>query len=218
MSYILEALRKSEEERKQDKIPILQQLSTVRQPVPLRPNRPSAKRLGWVAVLLLLCAVVFAVIGRRDRPWHIITRQGQRTEQRSQESMTRGGLETGSGLDLEKIPAGSSRIPATGSSKTAGQPLHREKADVLVINRQDRNSIPATNLPLSVQHDLRSMRFAGHAYSQDRSLRLIMINDKILHEGDRIDTDLRLEEISEDGVVLLYHATRIRINLFSPTH
>ena len=85
---------------------------------------------------------------------------------------------------------------------------------MLVFNRQDANAAPPKNLPLTIRDDLRNMRFAGHAYSPDPAFRLIMINNKILHQGESVDADLRLSQITENGVILVYHGTRIRINLF----
>lgn len=58
------------------------------------------------------------------------------------------------------------------------------------------------------------LRFSGHVYSPEPSLRLIMINDQVVREGDPINTELLLDEISEDGVVIRYDQGRFRIKLF----
>ena len=83
-----------------------------------------------------------------------------------------------------------------------------------VMNRKISDTPTASQLPPSAQADVGKMKFAGHVYSEDTARRMIMINNKILREGDAIDTDFRLQEITGSGVILLYKSTPFRIDLF----
>ena len=58
------------------------------------------------------------------------------------------------------------------------------------------------------------LKFSGHVYSPEPSLRLIMINERVVREGDPISTDLLLDEIYQDGVVIRHDRGRFRIKLF----
>jgi general secretion pathway protein B len=58
------------------------------------------------------------------------------------------------------------------------------------------------------------LKLSGHIYSPEPSLRLIMISDRVVHEGDPIQTELLLDEIDQDGVVIRHDQARFRIKLF----
>ena len=64
------------------------------------------------------------------------------------------------------------------------------------------------------QASLPELSFSGHVYSPDPRLRMIMINNAVVREGDPIAADLTLDEIVEEGVVLRFNNTRFRIKLF----
>ena len=64
------------------------------------------------------------------------------------------------------------------------------------------------------QNRVPEMEFSGHVYSIEPGLRMIMINEAVFREGDPIGIDLTLEEITENGVVLILDQTRFQIKLF----
>jgi general secretion pathway protein B len=235
MSYILEALRKSEKERKRDEIPTLQDISAPRQAARTRQKSSPSRLLRGLSALVILLTLTLGVM--LARKWIATGTGGQDVIQKKPQSLpevqgdenNRGGRqnlempgekkprnlsENGSDTDRQRITEKSSHDSPSIIREPAPLRLAPQTDDTLVFNRQNSNAVPPRDLPLAIQDDLRKMRFAGHAYSRDRALRLIMINNKILHEGDPVDVDLRLSEITENGVVLLYHARRIRINLF----
>ncbi|MGA7279044.1 MAG: general secretion pathway protein GspB, partial [Desulfocapsaceae bacterium] len=71
-----------------------------------------------------------------------------------------------------------------------------------------------TELPFTIQAQLPEMKFSGHAYSPAPELRLIMINNAVAREGELIEPDLYLEEITENGLIMSYRGTWFRIELF----
>ena len=64
------------------------------------------------------------------------------------------------------------------------------------------------------QQRIPELKFSGHVYSPEPEMRMIMINDAVVREGDPIETDLVLDEITEDGVVISFEKTRFQIKLF----
>jgi len=58
-----------------------------------------------------------------------------------------------------------------------------------------------------------NLQFAGHAYSRNPAKRMIIINNSILREGDRINSQLRLMEITPDGVILEQDGQKFNVNL-----
>jgi len=57
-------------------------------------------------------------------------------------------------------------------------------------------------LPYDLQKALPDMNISVHSYSVEPSLRLVRINKMIYHEGDFIDVELKLEEITRDGLIM----------------
>ncbi len=232
MSYILEALRKSEKDRKREEVPTLQEISAPRQTAHTRRTGSSSRLLQAMFALVLLLVLVLGGILARD--WifpgpekqdpllkksyvlsgdsaHKNDLKNPPSTKRPQEKLSGNLIKTGSHTK-KQLSKGSADLTHPLTGKPA-PPLKND--DMLVFNRRDANSVLPKNLPLSIQDDLRNMQFAGHAYSLDRTLRLIMIDNKILHEGDPVNADLRLFKITENGVILLYRTKRIRINLFT---
>jgi len=58
------------------------------------------------------------------------------------------------------------------------------------------------DLPEDIQDRLPDLKFAGHTFAQNPSQRMIIVNDKILKEGGKIDPFTRLVEITWEGVIL----------------
>jgi|GEM_PF-1933765 len=235
MSYILEALRKSEKERKRDEVPTLQDVSAPHH-ITSAGQRASSSRLlqGLSALVLLLILVLGGMIAKK---WIITGSHEQDSRQEKSRSLPvtstaksnqvkhqvteqaqgkrlQSYAQTTSDSNKQKSTETSANVSLSVIREPSTSRLSPQRGNVLIFNRKDSNAVPPDGLPVTIQDDLRNMQFAGHAYSQDHALRLIMINNKILHEGDPVNADLRLFEITENGVVLLYHSKRIRINLF----
>jgi general secretion pathway protein B len=60
------------------------------------------------------------------------------------------------------------------------------------------------SLPPEVQKGLRELTFSAHIYSNDPRTRFIRVSGRTLHEGDRLNAELKLQQITRDGVVLSY--------------
>lgn len=66
-------------------------------------------------------------------------------------------------------------------------------------------------MPMDFQHALPPLRVSIHVYAPDPSQRILFINNRQYHEGDRIEGDVRVEEIVPDGVILSYHGERFKL-------
>ena len=60
------------------------------------------------------------------------------------------------------------------------------------------------NLPSAVQQQLRELGINAHVYSTDNNLRFIRASGRSLREGDRLSAELRLQQITRDGMVFSY--------------
>ena len=65
-------------------------------------------------------------------------------------------------------------------------------------------------LPLPIQQELPPMAVSVHAYSGRPSERMVGINGRMLREGDSLSPDLKLEQITPDGMIMGYKGYRFR--------
>ena len=63
-------------------------------------------------------------------------------------------------------------------------------------------------LPYDLQNALPDMIISVHMYSAEPSSRFVRINNSIYQEGERIDTELKLEEITRDGLIMTFRDNR----------
>jgi general secretion pathway protein B len=66
------------------------------------------------------------------------------------------------------------------------------------------------DLPLAIQQELPPMSISVHAYSAKAADRLVGINNRLLHEGAEVAPGLKLEQITPEGMVLSYKGYRFR--------
>lgn len=213
MSLILDALKKSEQERRRDQGPDLQ---TIHQPIAARPPVRSRTAL-WV------CALVLANVGMLIGWWW---------QQRSSQAPAAAVAvpAAAGGAAATPVTAAASPAPADGAPQaaapTAAEPAQGAefthfapaKAAPAVAARAPGSRLPIrefTELPESARNELPAMTFSFHVYSADPQKRTIIINNRRLREGDEVGSGLTLEEITEDGVVLAGARQRVHIGVLS---
>lgn len=67
-------------------------------------------------------------------------------------------------------------------------------------------------LPEQIQQVLPQLRISLHFFSNKPEARLVRINDRHLHEGDMVASELRLLEITESGVILSFRGYQFLVN------
>lgn len=235
MSYILDALRKSETERRQGKIPDLGQ------PMQLihRPRKKPVSPVVWVAVALLVNALVLAYVF-----WPQARVSGQTSDAIGPTSAkapdASPAAETVPAPEAPTVVADTRRKPgespagpvatAPGASETSTiitpsviTPAVTAPAVITPSTASDNGGTPVlpeaeftgrvphlVELPVSFQKSIPDLIFNSHIYSSDPAARRVMINDRYLRPGDSFD-GIRVETITEDGVVLSKQGQRFRV-------
>ena len=236
MSYILDALRKSETERRQGRVPDLgQQVQLI--------HRPKKKRVSpavWVALALILNAVVLAFLfwpgtplpwapaGQTEPP--MVADAAKNTSEPAPLPVTPASEP---GATPEDPVAETGAIPEPDNADSTPTPVaaepaaaeNRGRATVIVPS----SAIPETavpqaeqeragrvphlvELPLSFQKSVPDLTFNSHIYSSSPASRRVMINDNYLRVGDTFE-GLRVDDITEDGVVLSRNGRRFRVGV-----
>jgi len=228
MSYILDALRKSDQLRQRGATPTLMTAqATVAAP------RQSRLFLNGALVAVLVCAGV--LIGwlqpwRSDQPVPAPAATGTKPITPGPLVAARAPLpvmpDMAGGPEqqplMPKSPSGV--VPAPANTEP---PLAQPHAVTVVPKEQAATPLPVkaasngsadsglkknvmalTEVPPSVQQEIPAISIAFHAYSSNPKDRRVMINGDMLGQGESLAPGLSLEEITPDGVILAYKGYR----------
>ncbi len=241
MSYILDALKKSEQERKQGEVP---DLNSLRDPTPARSNR-KVRILVIGSVLLLILAINLWVILRQTSPPADPIAAATSPEEIAGEEVG-DAAETGIGgqavppkqpekirliaktlpMNAPKVPeiaeptiaAGSDDLDQNDAAPTSEDDFDREFSEQPFDDfREDdaRPTVSHADLPANIRNSLPDLSIAAHYYSQTPSARMASINGRIMRESDTIAQGLTLEEITEEGVVFSFDKYRFSLKVFN---
>lgn len=228
MSYILDALRKSETERRQGRVPDLgQQVQMIH-----KPKKKSVPVMVWVALGLVLNAAILAwafwprasVTAIQEpvapEPEPIIAEPEPLSELSSSPATT-STRRADTLANAIEIPVPSVAEPpvedASRERPTVIVPTPREPRAVNPSNAVDRDA-PAertphlVELPLSFQKRVPDLIFNSHIYASEPSSRRVMINDNYLRPGESF-SGITVERITEEGVELSMDGRRFRVGV-----
>ncbi|HEB27689.1 MAG TPA: hypothetical protein ENI05_07910 [Porticoccus sp.] len=193
MSYILDALKKSDQERQQNTGPSLQTVH--------RPHLINKNSNRWGAVIFISVVVVCStVLGL----WYI--------NFASVSTVIESKVVTDS-VDLEPVPVPDpspieSDKPVTKISQS--NPSAQTVNDAAIAGPV----VEFWELPDPVQTAIPALTFSFHVYSSNPDKRTIIINKHRVREGDSVSHGLILEEITEQGVILQWQQRyRFSINV-----
>jgi len=213
MSYILDALNKSEQERRDRRAP---NLGTVHQ----GPKTASGYRKDWLAGLLILLlvnsALVFYWLTRQASPQAAPSAQPSVSQHiapqpaPSQPASSQPATSQPPAVSRPALPASQPQVTAPEREPDAASAI----GVLITPNDMRRTSSPATtpggkavpisDLPLPVQRQIPDLVFSSHIYSDDSSFRMVNINGRSIREGEMVNEQIRLERITEEGVILTY--------------
>lgn len=229
MSYILDALRRSERERKPGASPAppgaVHQISA-----PL-PSKGWPLYVGIVLLLGLLFLLSFAWRNLSHEPQTVLSARAvpemERTAAPIQSSMeiseTRQqapvALRKSTVLDLAEqtqvtlAPLKSQgAIAADKTSNTRIVPSAPEKWPTRVLNGNNANVPFLRQMSTDFQRRLPEMAVTIHVYSPSQSQQILFINNREYQKGDQVSGGARIEDIVEDGVVLSYQGEKFKLS------
>ncbi|WP_432695473.1 general secretion pathway protein GspB [Marinobacterium sp. YM272] len=239
MSYILQALKDSQQERA--RITPVEPVEEPGQQAPVAPARKTFRfRAVPVVVILLLLAVAWYVFnqGTEESSVQAVTSApvvneatatsnsavvtGDRAE--ADEPDMRGvKLIIDTPQSQQRTAAPSASQSQTASSQRVAQPAPRVAA--IGAESSNANSGPADvtppdpyanlpylrQLPVETQREIPSLKFSVHIYSESRSGRMVKLNDRMMREGQRVAPNLNIEAIIPRAVVFNYDGTLFKV-------
>ena len=211
MSYILDALKRADSERERGTVPGLHSQSATLHTA-VTQSRAVAKPLVVVGAVLAL--LVLGVLGwRSSGPGLVTTRSGmpdiaaspapasQIAAAAPAMAVTPAAVDTSGSVAPVPTPAA---VPAPAPAPPASAITTRPAAPV-VSPRPVPVSRPVVNvneLSAQVRQTLPKVVISGSTYSDNRALRMLIVNGEVFREGERPAPDLQLEQIGSKSAVL----------------
>lgn len=230
MSYILDALKKSEQERKRGDVPDIKSIHSKDSP------RDSVSKRSWwplligISILLPVAAMVVVLLTGNDGSPDVAvatSRAAAKSEPNDRTTAADSSESKSSHLTTSQKPettivAGEHSNPEVSSQRYKPQPkvvfsetiLDGGKTgdDVADTPSQINDvAIPVTEVPESIRRQIPSISFAGHVYSSVSNRRSVMINGKKMREGDAVTAELVLKEITPTGAEFTFQGYRFKL-------
>lgn len=204
MSYILDALKRAEQERGQYETPHIH----LNYPTP-HSGKKRNKVTGLVVAIIVFFVLVLSGVGLNYSSVFLFDKK------RADSGISESSLPDRSVVNsTQKVPE-KVDVPVDSSAKKDQLSDGHTVVDSSMMSSEvtrdnEQAAIEFTlpykrELPENIQAELPALSYNGHTYSINPLKRLIIINNKILREKDRVNTDLTLHEITRDGVVLNYN-------------
>lgn len=218
MSYILDALRKSDLQRQRGAAPTLLTTHVTAE----APGQPPILLYGVLAAALVGAGVVIGWL----QPW-------QSQQPVSVQAPGPITLETVRKPERDPPPrkpvppaqpaqasatANSTALPAaayapTGALEKPHAPVPEKSGSRAADGAQEQPVTNFSDLPPAIQQSIPRMSIAVHAYSPKLQDRVVMINGRMMREGQDLTPGLRLEQITPDGMIFSFGGYRFRRGL-----
>ena len=229
MSYILDALKKSEQDRKQGEVPGLNSFQG--QP---RPPRATSRIILYLLIAaLLINAMVLGVwvVTRQPGEQLATTDLTESVASKIDKPLTEEADPTRSAeMIIESVPA----ITTPPPTKPTAQPDNKAaKMDsVRLIEPESQTDITEddpteeegedtppklvkySDLPSDVRSDLGELSISAHYYANDPTARMVSINGRIMRQGKSVKSGIVLDEITRQGVIINFRKYRFSMDVF----
>ncbi|MCG6939137.1 MAG: general secretion pathway protein GspB [Gammaproteobacteria bacterium] len=240
MSYILDALKKSEQERGHGGIPSVQ---TVHSSSLNYTNKKTYWPYILIAAVVLNIITVLYFVFYHDKPAENIVATEVKTSANNSSATTTTDrvqpyiaatainqrVETAAkttARSTEKAVSSSATVPPASAAKKAAMPSATEyKAgnEIKQITDKVDDSVAEDNtgivefdeLPESIKQQLPAIIISAHVYSTNPQQRSIVINDNFMEEGEYFLDDLILDEITRDGAIFRYRDIKFHMGVVS---
>jgi general secretion pathway protein B len=226
MSYILDALKKAESERSPRSAPHLH----AHQPVFIAPSADVSLRrrpriwIGLTAAAAALIALAWFKPWQQPTPVAVASAPPQ---QQPAAKIAEAAAQPAPAADAAppQPPAVEETPPKpvkhkTGPAKEAAEkkPAQAAAHPEPATTPKGAQAAPAAEsrvaelreLPEHIRNEIPALAIGGYLYSGNKADRTVLINKKLLREGDQVAPDLTLEKLTPTGMVLNYKGYRYR--------
>lgn len=207
MSYILEALKKSEQERRLGHVPDISVLQEA-------PARAPQRWQRWLLAALLLNLLVLLIVAWR--PWvrpiapaPDVAQPSMATPEPAEAVTQAPAMEEAASLPppVSSTPIGPAPVVSAAPPAAVPEPIATEPVGSLPPEAPRWQ-----DLPVDQRNSLPVPRIDVHVFAQEPARRFVLIELRKYHEGDRLDGGATIDSIRNDGIVLSYQGQRYRVD------
>lgn len=240
MSYILEALKKLEQKRQQEGTPnLLTQQGEVTRAHKKRPLWPyvtlGVVLLNSIIVLLLFWIAPWKNTGQSLPPQPQVARGStlpapatifpEKKEQPlaanqkdvplpekkdvTQSAPSQPPAHVPGKVVVETAPPKVASVQATPPIKTSPESSLREIKPVKPSNKV----VSIKELPAAIKGSLPELKMTVHSYNEQPQSRFVVMNNNTVREGQLINAELKVEQITPNGVILNYQGHRFVLGI-----
>ena len=224
MSYILDALKKSAQERQQGTAP---HLYSVHNSAPPGRNSSPLQQRGLLlilggALLFFGCLVILLILNRQSVPppsAALVSDPATNLEQPAEKAakkVTSQDAKQNIKQPAAKIDGGAPQVIIKENNivlrTVAIKDKHSPSPKITTTSDNVPSSLPQLkDLSPDIRAGIPELKFAGHTFSEDPAQRMIIVNGQILREGDTIAPSTHLSEITWEGVIIDFKGTRFLV-------
>lgn len=220
MSYILDALKKAEAERTTG-APLAPRLPQPAAAMTSPPAQPvDSPRWRWMIAAALTSVLALASIGYvwlRPLPQPAVAVPAKPVEnpivlkpqeqpaavvaQQEQQELRKAGQEQ----EQQRLPttAKMAKAAAKKAPSQSSSPASAAEAETIIAMR---------DVPDAIRQQIPPLKVGGYIYSTNKAERSVLINNRLLAEGDEAAPGLILERMQPDGMVMRFRGIRYRMN------
>ena len=216
MSYILDALKKSEQERGQGNIPNVQTVHSA------SVNYGNKKNTYWpyiltTAVLLNLLVISYFIFDKEktmDTGVQHTSESGALTPILKEASKLTDEKNFKKNNSEKDITTNVATIRNT-EKKPAVKPIQKQSPKTTNSSTSYQPITDYYDLPDSIKNRLPKISVSAHVFSSNPLQRSIVINNNFMEEGEYISQKLTLHEITRDGAILDFEGDLINYGVVS---
>ncbi len=198
MSYILDALKKSDQQRQRGATPTLPTAHA-----PVSASRQSFSVYYGVLAGVLLCAGI--AIGWLH-PWQ--------TEEPGRASAPVAMKPVISDTSPRPDPIAMPRQTEQSLPPVTPAPAYPTGEPARAADTgQEQRVVAQDELPASIRQEIPEMQIQLHSYYSKSANSIVSINSRMMKEGESLAPGLKLEQITADGVILGYKGYRFRLGI-----
>jgi len=207
MSYILDALKKSDQQRQRGATPTLPSA----QATMVAPKQSSSVFYGVLAAVLLCAGIAIGWL----HPW-----QAEQPVHAAEPFVARPAISNPNQVSLTPRPevtemAGKPEQKLSAPNPAPAAPAFSPKEQATAVAAdQEQKATPMSELPLAIQQELPALKIQLHSYSNKSVNSIVSINSQMMKEGDTLAPGLKLEQITPDGVILSYKGYRFQHGIY----
>ncbi|MCW8924022.1 MAG: general secretion pathway protein GspB [Gammaproteobacteria bacterium] len=206
MSYILDALKKSEQDRGNGSIPSVQTIHSSSL------NYHQEKRPLWPWILIIVLLVNISILIYFLKPdtntAEINNAASIQQKQKVVEPVPVPARET--------MPATTPTIkPDLVQTTPDTEDYSRTSVAITATPQAPTQVVDIDELPTNIRRQIPDMVFSGHIYSTTARQRSLVINNNFMEEGDAVGQDLILVEITRNGAIFDFRDYRFSTSVLS---